>query len=47
MLAWMARSLGLAAPDEQVGLPLLLARFDPAALPRAATTFGIPLTDSP
>ena len=47
VLAWMARSLGLAAPDEPVGLPLLLARFDPAALPRAATTFGIPLTDSP
>jgi len=39
VLAWMARSLGLAQPDEAVDLPLLLARFDPAALPRAATTF--------
>jgi len=44
VLAWMARSLGLAAPGEPVALPLLLARFDPAALPRAATTFP---TDSP
>ncbi|HEV7773110.1 MAG TPA: tRNA glutamyl-Q(34) synthetase GluQRS [Conexibacter sp.] len=40
MLAWMARSLELAQPDEVVDLPLLLPRFDPAALPRAATTFA-------
>lgn len=41
-LAWMARSLALAAPEETVDLPLLLTRFDPAALPRAATTFADP-----
>ena len=40
VLAWMATSLGLAEPDEAVDLRLLLARFDPAALPRAATTFA-------
>jgi len=39
-LAWMAASLGLAAPGEAVDLALLLARFDPAALPREATTFA-------
>ena len=39
VLAWMARSLGLARAGEAVALPLLLARFDPDALPRAATTF--------
>jgi len=38
-LAWMARSLGLARAGEAVDLPLLLERFDPDALPRAATTF--------
>jgi len=38
-LAWMARSLGLARDGERVDLPLLLRRFDPAALPRAATSF--------
>jgi glutamyl-tRNA synthetase len=42
-LAWMARSLGLAEPGERADLPLLLERFEPAALPRAATTFrGLP-----
>lgn len=40
VLAWMARSLGLAAPGEPVDLPLLLGRFDPAALPRTPTTFA-------
>jgi glutamyl-tRNA synthetase len=40
VLAWMARSLELAQPDETVDTPLLLARFDPAALPRAATMFA-------
>ncbi|HEU4701895.1 MAG TPA: tRNA glutamyl-Q(34) synthetase GluQRS [Conexibacter sp.] len=39
VLAWMARSLALAADGEAVDAPLLLARFDPGALPRAATTF--------
>jgi glutamyl-tRNA synthetase len=37
VLAWMARSLELAQTGETVDLPLLLARFDPAALPRTAT----------
>lgn len=37
--AWMAYSLGLAHTGEAIDLPLLLARFDPAALPRAAATF--------
>jgi glutamyl-tRNA synthetase len=37
--AWMAASLGLTAPGEPADLPLLLARFDPAALPRAATIY--------
>jgi glutamyl-tRNA synthetase len=39
-LGWMARSLGLARDGEVVDLPLLLGRFDPEALPRAATTFA-------
>jgi glutamyl-tRNA synthetase len=39
-LAWMAASLGLAAPGEPVTPALLLERFDPAALPRAPTTFA-------
>lgn len=33
-LGWMAVSLGLASPDEQVDLPRLMARFDPDRLPR-------------
>ncbi|HXE46499.1 MAG TPA: tRNA glutamyl-Q(34) synthetase GluQRS [Conexibacter sp.] len=44
-LGSMARSLGLARAGERVDLTLLLGRFDPAALPRAATTF--PPTGSP
>ncbi len=40
VLAWMARSLGLAQAGEPIDLPLLLARFDPAALPHTATTFA-------
>jgi glutamyl-tRNA synthetase len=39
-LAWMAVSLGLAEPGEAVDPPLLLARFEPARLPRAATTLA-------
>jgi glutamyl-tRNA synthetase len=39
VLAWMARSLGLAAPGEAVDASLLLARFDAGRLPRAATAF--------
>jgi glutamyl-tRNA synthetase len=40
VLAWMGRSLGLARHGETVDLPLLLARFDPAALPRTAAAFA-------
>lgn len=32
--AWLATSLGLAAPNEQPTMNQLLARFDPATLPR-------------
>jgi glutamyl-tRNA synthetase len=39
-LAWMARSLGLAEPGEPVDPALLLARFDPARLPREPATFA-------
>jgi glutamyl-tRNA synthetase len=39
-LAWMARSLNLAEPGERVEPTLLLARFDPARLPRAPAIFG-------
>lgn len=39
-LAWMARSLGLAAPGEQVTVADLLARFDPDRLPAEPTTFS-------
>jgi glutamyl-tRNA synthetase len=39
-LAWMATSLGLAAPGEPVDAALLLERFDPAALPREPTTWA-------
>jgi glutamyl-tRNA synthetase len=39
-LAWMGVSLGLAAPGEAVDPALLLARFDPARLPREPTTFA-------
>ncbi len=34
VLGWIARSLGLAGPDESPRLDELLDRFDPAALPR-------------
>ncbi|HMJ02296.1 MAG TPA: glutamate--tRNA ligase family protein, partial [Conexibacter sp.] len=39
-LAWMAAGLRLAQPGEPVELALLLARFDPARLPRAPTTLA-------
>ena len=39
-LGWMATSLGLAEPGEPVSPAQLLDRFDPDALPRAATTFA-------
>jgi glutamyl-tRNA synthetase len=39
-LTWMAASLGLAGPDEQVTPRQLLDRFKPEALPRGPTTFA-------
>ncbi|MDO8212989.1 tRNA glutamyl-Q(34) synthetase GluQRS [Conexibacter sp. CPCC 206217] len=39
-LGWMAASLGLAEPGEQVTPALLEARFSPRRLPREAATFG-------
>jgi len=39
-LAWMAASLGLAEPGERPTAADLIARFDPAALPREPTTFA-------
>lgn len=38
-LAWMATRLGLAAPGERPTAAELVARFDPAALPREPTVF--------
>jgi glutamyl-tRNA synthetase len=39
VVAWMAESLGLAEPGERPSATELVARFDPAALPREPTTF--------
>jgi glutamyl-tRNA synthetase len=39
-VAWMAASLGLAAPDEPVTPADLLTRFDPGRLPADPTTFA-------
>ena len=39
VLGLLASSLGLAGPGEAVGLPDLLGRFDPAALPRSPWIF--------
>jgi glutamyl-tRNA synthetase len=39
-VAWMAASLGLAAPDERPTAADLIPRFDPAALPREPTVFA-------
>ena len=39
LLAWMARSLGLAEPGEKPGIEDLLARFDPDRLPRGPTVW--------
>ena len=38
VVAWMAASVGLAEPGERVTAADLVARFDPAKLPRAPTT---------
>ena len=40
VVAWMARSLGLAEPGESVRSTDLLERFDPATLPREPTVFA-------
>jgi glutamyl-tRNA synthetase len=40
VLAWMARSLGLAAPRERPAPADLLARFDPARLPLEPTVWS-------
>ena len=40
VLAWMARSLGLAGPGEKPAIEVLLARFDPEELPREPTFWG-------
>ncbi len=39
IVAWMARTLGLAAPGERVSADALVARFDPTALPTEPHTF--------
>jgi glutamyl-tRNA synthetase len=40
VVAWMAASLGLAEPDERPTARELVARFDPATVPREPTTFA-------
>jgi glutamyl-tRNA synthetase len=40
VLAWMARSLGLAEPGEKPAVEDLLARFDPEKLPREPTVWN-------
>jgi glutamyl-tRNA synthetase len=40
VLAWMARSLGLAGPEERPTPAELLARFDPACLPLEPTAWS-------
>jgi len=40
VLAWMARSLGLAWPEEKPGAADLLLRFDPDRLPREPTVWS-------
>lgn len=40
VLAWMARSLGLAGPEETITLEGMLARFDPARLPKEPTVWS-------
>lgn len=39
-LAWMAATLGMAAPGERPAAADLVPRFDPAALPREPTVFN-------
>jgi glutamyl-tRNA synthetase len=40
VLAWMARSLGLAGPGEKPAIEGLLARFDPEKLSQEPTFWG-------
>ncbi|QIN84887.1 tRNA glutamyl-Q(34) synthetase GluQRS [Rubrobacter tropicus] len=40
VLAWMARTLGLAEPGEKPGIEDLLSRFDPERLPRVPTVWS-------
>ncbi len=40
VLAWMARSLGMAGPEEMPTLEGMLARFDPAHLPTEPTVWS-------
>lgn len=40
VLGWMARSLGMAGPDETPTLDGMLARFDPARLPKEPTAWS-------
>jgi glutamyl-tRNA synthetase len=40
VVAWLAVSLGLAAPAEPAGVRELLARFDPSSVPRHPVTVG-------
>lgn len=40
VLGWMARSLGMAGPEETLALDGLLARFDPARLPAEPTVWS-------
>ena len=40
VLAWMARSLGLAAPKETLAPTDLLGRFDPGRLPLEPTVWS-------
>ena len=39
VVAWLASSLGLAAPTERIGVVELLDRFDPTIVPRGPVTF--------
>jgi glutamyl-tRNA synthetase len=42
LLGWMGETLGLASPGERVDAAVLLARFDPEAVPREPAVFHAP-----
>ena len=44
VLAWIAESVGLAAPGEPITLEHLVDRYDPSRLPTAPTVFDDPDT---